>query len=80
MRRSSRLPVRFPIGTKYVLESRGPFVRRFVEFPDGRKRQLERRKAQTCTCAAFQAISIVPALSSVSGTQAAARGLAKTIA
>jgi hypothetical protein len=49
--RSQQLPERFPIGAKYVLESFGPLVRRHVEFPDGRKIQLEWRKAQSCTCA-----------------------------
>jgi hypothetical protein len=28
MRRSPRLPKRFPVGTKYILESHGQFVRR----------------------------------------------------
>jgi hypothetical protein len=61
MRNSARLPARFPIGTKYVLESRGPVVRRYVEFPDGQRINLEFRKALTCTCAAAQqAVSIVP--------------------
>ena len=43
----SRLPVRFPTGTKYVLESRGPFVQRYIEFPNGRKVQLARYCALT---------------------------------
>jgi hypothetical protein len=61
MRKSARLPARFPIGTKYVLESRGPVVRRYVEFPGGQRINLEFRKALTCTCAATQqAASIVP--------------------
>jgi hypothetical protein len=49
MPRASRLPTRFPIGTKYVLESRGPFVRRYVEFPNGRRIKLAIRKALPCT-------------------------------
>jgi hypothetical protein len=57
MRKSNRLPTRFPDGTKYVLESVGGMVRRFVEFPDGRKILLPTRKAQTC-CA--EEVSIVP--------------------
>jgi hypothetical protein len=57
MRKSNRLPTRFPEGTKYVLESVGGMVRRFVEFPDGRKVTLPMRKAQTC-CA--EEVSIVP--------------------
>jgi len=48
---SSRMPRRFPVGTKYVLESRGPFVWRYIEFPNGRKIQLSIRKAVSCTCA-----------------------------
>jgi hypothetical protein len=56
----SRLPARFPTGTKYVLESRGPFVRRYIEFPNGRRVQLAGRKALTCNCTALQQISIVP--------------------
>ena len=57
MRKSNRLPTRFPEGKKYVLESDGGIVRRFVEFPDGRKITLPTRKAQTC-CA--EEVSIVP--------------------
>jgi len=49
-RRTADLPTRFPIGTKYVLESRGPFVRRYVEFPDGRRVELSTRLAQSCVC------------------------------
>jgi hypothetical protein len=60
MRKSLRLPKRFPVGTKYVLESRGAFVHRYVEFPDGRKARLGLRKAQTCICAALSSVSIVP--------------------
>jgi len=56
----TRLPARFPIDTKYVLEGRGPFVRRYIEFPNGRRIQLPTRKALSCTCAAGQHISIVP--------------------
>ena len=54
---TSRLPSRFPSGTKYVLEGRGPFVRRHVELPNGRRIQLATRRALTCTCAET---SIVP--------------------
>jgi len=57
---SSRLPARFPVGTKYVLEGRGLFVRRYIEFPNGRRVQLPTRKAMSCTDAASQQISIVP--------------------
>src|SRR5450756_1078851 len=42
-----RLPARFPIGTKYVLEGSGRFVRRYIEFPNGRRVQLATRNAQS---------------------------------
>jgi len=54
MRKLLRLPERFPADTKYVLEARGPFVRRYVEFPDGRTVELAPRKAQTCRCQAVR--------------------------
>lgn len=54
------LPERFPIGTKYVLEGRGRYVRRYVEYPDGRRIQLATRKALSCTCMEFQQIGISP--------------------
>jgi hypothetical protein len=61
MRKSSRLPTRFPEGTKYVLESHGGEVHRFVEFPDGRRVTLNKRKASNCVCAETD-LSIVPAV------------------
>jgi len=45
---SESLPKRFPVGTKYVVESRGPVVRRYVKFPDGHKVILAKRKALLC--------------------------------
>ena len=45
MQSSTPLPSRFPVGTKYVVEGRGLVVRRYVEFPDGRKMELAVRKA-----------------------------------
>jgi len=51
MRSSSRLPRRLPEGSKYVLESRGPSVHRYVEFPDGRRVTLRARKALPCSAA-----------------------------
>lgn len=60
-RTSKPLPARFPVGAKYVVEGRGSFVRRYVEFPGGRRVDLAPRKAATCTCAELRAISIVPA-------------------
>lgn len=59
MRKSSRLPTRFPPGTKYVLESRGAMVQRYIELPDGRRLALSPRRAVTC-CAAE--VSLVPRL------------------
>jgi hypothetical protein len=59
MSKSSRLPAHIPDGTKYILEREGAIVRRFVEFPSGRKVRLTNRKAMTCSCAEQQT-SIVP--------------------
>jgi hypothetical protein len=72
MRRTSRLPVRFPVGTKYVVEGRGQFVSRYVEFPDGRRVQLEARKALVCPAALSLDISIVPDLTATAPTSAPA--------
>ena len=60
MRNSARLPIRFPVGSKYVLESHGPFVRRYIEFPNGHRVQLPTRKAVSCECWERQQIGIVP--------------------
>lgn len=54
----TRLPERFPADTKYVLEARGPLVRRYVEFPDGRIVELEFRKAMTCRCQALRELAV----------------------
>lgn len=36
-----RLPSRFPVGTRYVIEGRAGLIRlRYLEFPDGRKVDL----------------------------------------
>src|SRR5262249_16180121 len=59
MSSSARLPARFTVGSKYVLERRGSFVQRCVEFPDGRRVRLSRRKALPCECW-LQQINIVP--------------------
>jgi hypothetical protein len=38
---ASRLPSRFPVGTRYVIEGRGGRIcLRYLEFPDGRKVDL----------------------------------------
>jgi len=57
---SSCKPTRYPVGTKYVLEARGPFVRRYVEFPNGRRIKLATRMALPCTCAEREQTNIVP--------------------
>jgi hypothetical protein len=41
----SHLPRRLPVGTKYVVESRGEFVHRFIELPDGARIALRKRKS-----------------------------------
>jgi hypothetical protein len=39
--RPVRLPSRFPVGTRYVIEGRGGRIQlRYLEFPDGRQVQL----------------------------------------
>jgi len=43
---TQRLPERFPVGTKYVIEGRpGQVPTRFIEFPDGTKLRLPKRAA-----------------------------------
>ncbi len=54
---TARLPERFPENTKYVLEARGGSVRRYIEFPDGRRLELAPRKALTCRCLALRALA-----------------------
>jgi hypothetical protein len=58
VRNTYHLSKRLPEGTKYVVESAGQFVRRFVELPNGRKIPLSTRKARPCACG--ERISIVP--------------------
>jgi len=58
MKKATHLPAYFPTGTKYVLEQRGPLVRRYVEFPDGRRLELGLRKAQTCQCEARRELGL----------------------
>ena len=53
---TSRLPKRLPVGTKYVVVSTGPLVRRFVELPNGKRISLPNRKALV----AVEGVSIVP--------------------
>ena len=60
MSSSSRVPKRVPIGTKYIVESNGLSVRRYVEFPNGRRVNLSARNALTCGCLEWKQISVVP--------------------
>lgn len=62
MSSTKSLPDRFPLGTKYVLESRGKRVRRYIEYPDGRRTMLPMRKALSCLCMELQQVGIVPEL------------------
>jgi hypothetical protein len=56
---SSRLPNRFPVGTKFVIESHpgrdGQVYSRFLEFPDGTLFPLPVRKAQRKSSASASA-------------------------
>lgn len=77
MSKSTRLPTRFPPGSKYVLESHGATVRRYVEFPDGRRVSLPARKALTC-CAVD--VSLVPKPADAPVQAGTARRRAKVLA
>jgi hypothetical protein len=65
MPRPGRSPAHFPVGTKYVLEARGPLVLRHVELPSGRRIRLDPRRASTCVCEKWQQIGIVPGPSAI---------------
>lgn len=69
MSKPSRLPARIPDGTKYVLESEGAIVRRFLEFPSGRKVRLTNRKAITCSCAKQRTSIVSNHVTDLVGTQ-----------
>lgn len=56
MRPISRLPRHLPVGTKYVIESDGALVRRFVELPNGERISLPTRKALLSA----ESVSLVP--------------------
>lgn len=41
---ANRLPARFPVGTKFVIEGRaGSELSRYIEFPDGTRLRLPNR-------------------------------------
>jgi hypothetical protein len=42
---ANRLPTRFPVGTRYVIEGRGGRIRAYLEFPDGRHVDLPTKAA-----------------------------------
>ena len=44
MPHSTHLPALFPVGSKYVVETCGSVIRRYVEFPGGRRVSLAARK------------------------------------
>ena len=53
MSKHVRLPSRLPVGSKYILESRGTMkgsmlVNRYVELPNGRRVELVARLVATC--------------------------------
>ena len=48
-----RLPSRFPVGTRYVIEGRGGRIQlRYLEFPDGRQVDLPADLAGADACRA----------------------------
>jgi hypothetical protein len=57
MRNSNWLFTRVPVD---ILEAHGPFVRRYIEFPGGRKVAFSKRKADSCLCSEDLAVGIVP--------------------
>ena len=60
MSSTSRVPKCVPVGTKYVVESNGRSVRRYIEFPNGRRVNLAARKPLSCECLEWKQISVVP--------------------
>jgi hypothetical protein len=43
----SRLPSRFPVGTRFVIEGRGGHIHlQYLEFPDGRQIELPAKQAK----------------------------------
>lgn len=55
----SRVRNEYPNGTKYVIVAHGEIVKRYVEYPDGRRVKLSNRKAHRCSLAET-AVSIIP--------------------
>jgi hypothetical protein len=57
--RVSRLPSRFPVGTRYVIEARGGRIHlRYLEFPDGRHIELPSDLASRASSRAGRARSV----------------------
>jgi len=46
---ANRLPTRFPVGTKFVIEGRRGVYNRYLEFPDGTCVRLPKRAKRTTT-------------------------------
>ena len=44
---ANRLPARFPVGTKFVIEGRRGVYSRYLEFPDGTCIRLPKRGKRT---------------------------------
>jgi len=44
---ANRLPTRFPVGTKFVIEGRRGVYSRYLEFPDGTCVRLPKRGKRT---------------------------------
>ena len=65
----SRVCNEYPDGTRYVVEAHGAIVKRYVEYPDGRRVKLRDRKAHRCNWAGTIA-SIVPDQIEQAGAQA----------
>ena len=45
----SRVGKNYPDGTKYVVEAHGAIVKRYLEYPDGRRIRLNNRKSHRCS-------------------------------
>ena len=72
MRRSPRLPKRFPVGTKYILESYGGFVRRYIEYPSGRRIELEPVRlfpVAASTAVLCQSVVLTPSIQSLKSSK-----------
>jgi len=72
--KSARLPSHLPVGSKYILESRGTMkgsmlVNRYVELPDGRRIELVARLVATCGTKSNGAKAGSPSIRAVRGKE-----------